>query len=205
MSSPAQAAANLANAQHSTGPRTDAGKAAASQNALKHGLTASTVLIPGEDPAEFAQFEQSLFDFWRPFDTGEEVMVQELIYVQWRLKRCVRLEAAIFSAETPDFKALNNISLHEARLKRQYSATLKELDILQKARWLRELEKFQQAEIIRRADIAAGRATNLAEFGFDFTLEKVDQHIRRQNHIEAATRALAKAASAAYPGPRRAA
>jgi hypothetical protein len=36
MSTPAQAAANLANAQQSTGPTTEAGKAASSQNALKN-------------------------------------------------------------------------------------------------------------------------------------------------------------------------
>ena len=49
MSSTAQAIANIENAQRSTGPRTEAGKAASSHNALKHGLTAQTVLLPGED------------------------------------------------------------------------------------------------------------------------------------------------------------
>ena len=193
MSTAAQTAANLANAQASTGPRTEEGKQRSSQNSLKHGLTASTVLIPGEDPAEYRAFKQELLDCWRPFDAGETVMVDELIDIQWRLKRCVRIEAAIFSVEAPDFKALNNISLHAARLKRQYSATFKELGEIQSARFQREQEKFLQAQVIRRADIAAGRLTNLSEFGFDFSLEQIDQHIRRKNYLEAAARAFTPA------------
>ena len=44
--------ANQANAQLSTGPRTEQGKAISSFNSLRHGLTAMTVLLPGEDPAQ---------------------------------------------------------------------------------------------------------------------------------------------------------
>ena len=44
---------NIQNATHSTGPRTDEGKAIASQNSLKHGLASGTLLIPGEDPAAY--------------------------------------------------------------------------------------------------------------------------------------------------------
>ena len=66
MSSAAQVAANVANAQHSTGPRTEEGKQTSSRNALKHGLTASTVLIPGEDPAAYAAFKNDLTADWKP-------------------------------------------------------------------------------------------------------------------------------------------
>src|ERR1700693_1905973 len=44
---------NRSNAQHSTGPRTDAGKQRSSQNALRHGLTARSAVIPSEDPADY--------------------------------------------------------------------------------------------------------------------------------------------------------
>jgi hypothetical protein len=43
--SPAQLAANTANAQPSTGPRTSEGKNHSSQHASKHGLTAREVII----------------------------------------------------------------------------------------------------------------------------------------------------------------
>jgi hypothetical protein len=54
MSSPAQILANRANAQESTGPRSAEGKAASRFNALKHGLDARSIVLPGEDPEEYA-------------------------------------------------------------------------------------------------------------------------------------------------------
>ena len=53
MSTIKQIEANRANALRSTGPRTEAGKAASSGNALRHGFTARRVVIEGEDPVLF--------------------------------------------------------------------------------------------------------------------------------------------------------
>ena len=53
MATPAQLLANRANAQKSTGPRSVEGKAASRFNALKHGLDARSIVLPGEDPAEY--------------------------------------------------------------------------------------------------------------------------------------------------------
>ena len=58
-------AANRANAQRSTGPRTAAGKARAAGNALVHGVLSRRVVLPGEDPAEFVAFADS----WRAYLT----------------------------------------------------------------------------------------------------------------------------------------
>jgi len=49
MSTAAQIAANQANAQSSTGPKSEDGKKRSSLNALKTGLTGRTVLMPGDD------------------------------------------------------------------------------------------------------------------------------------------------------------
>ncbi len=62
--------ANRRNAKKSTGPTTLGGKAKASMNALKHGLSAKTILIDGEGPEAFERFAQ---DFWKalePQDPG---------------------------------------------------------------------------------------------------------------------------------------
>ena len=53
MATPAQITANRANAQKSTGPRSAEGKSASRFNALKHGIDAASIVIPGEDPAEY--------------------------------------------------------------------------------------------------------------------------------------------------------
>ena len=49
MTSQAQTKANQKNARKSTGPKTPAGKARVSQNALTHGIYAAIPLLPGED------------------------------------------------------------------------------------------------------------------------------------------------------------
>src|ERR1035438_6628565 len=126
MSSAAQIVANIENAKHSTGPTTEAGKATSSQNALKHGLTAQTILLPGEDEAAYRKMCAGIFEAWAPAYEIEIQLVQNLCDTQWRINRCARLEAGILSADVPDFKALDSISKHEARLKRIYSTTLKE-------------------------------------------------------------------------------
>ena len=41
--------ANRRNAQKSTGPKTAEGKAITSQNAIRHGLLATEILLPDED------------------------------------------------------------------------------------------------------------------------------------------------------------
>ncbi len=58
---PPQIAANRTNALKCTGPRSEPGKAASRFNALKHGLDAESLMLPGEDPAEY----QALSDGWR--------------------------------------------------------------------------------------------------------------------------------------------
>ena len=194
MSTTTQAAANFANAQSSTGPKTSEGKAASSQNSLKHGLTAKTVLLPGEDPAEYQALTQGMTTDLAPGNTIESGLAQELINLQWRLQRVPRLEALLLDVDIPDFKALNNISLHAARMKRQYSATLKEFLQLQAARIQQEESEMQEAIILRRADVILNRPTDFAPFGFVFTVDEVDRHILRTDAMIAAKRTLSDAA-----------
>ena len=77
--------ANLANAQLSTGPVSVAGKAASSANSLKHGLTAQTVLLPGEDEAAYRKMCEGMFEKFAPACTPEQELVQLLCDIQWRL------------------------------------------------------------------------------------------------------------------------
>ena len=60
MTSFKQIEANRRNALKSTGPRSEDGKQRASQNAVRHGLTAETVLEVVEDPEEYKAFEQAV-------------------------------------------------------------------------------------------------------------------------------------------------
>ena len=58
--------ANRANARLSTGPRTESGKQRSSQNALSHGLTARTAVLPTEDPEAYQRHLQQFLDEYAP-------------------------------------------------------------------------------------------------------------------------------------------
>lgn len=60
MATEKQLVANRQNALKSSGPRSLDGKRRSSPNALRHGLTSTQMVIPGEDPAEFSEFRLSV-------------------------------------------------------------------------------------------------------------------------------------------------
>ena len=180
MSSAAQATANQANAQHSSGPRSITGKAASSQNALKHGLTAQTVVLPGEDEAAYLKMCEGMFADLAPEGEPERNLVQLLCDTQWRLHRCGRLEVAILTEDLLDHKGLDNISKHEARLRKQYSVTLKEAIGLIEARRRAEFDRMKEAMLTRRADKLKG-TSHFQEIGFVFSIDRIDAAIRRED------------------------
>lgn len=99
MTSDKQTQANRRNALKSTGPTTPEGKAAASQNALTHGLLSRAVLLPGEDEAALAELSGRLRDELRPVGELEGLLVERVIAAAWRLRRLGRVEAGIFAWE----------------------------------------------------------------------------------------------------------
>jgi hypothetical protein len=108
-----RAAANRANSQRSTGPRTTAGKQRSSLNALRHGLTAASPLLPSEAPAAFEDHRRRFFDEYQPATPTESRLVQELSDTSWRLNRIPVLEAALFS-QNPDPQTLIPLSPRSA-------------------------------------------------------------------------------------------
>ena len=66
MTTEKQIAANCRNTQKSTGPTTPKGKAIAKMNALRHGLTAQEILIPGEQREQFDELLERLAEEFEP-------------------------------------------------------------------------------------------------------------------------------------------
>lgn len=88
-----QSEANRRNALHSTGPTTPEGKQASRFNALRHGLRAKEIIIPGqEDPAEFEAILRELYEDWEPEGHTELHMVEQIGLAEWRLRRVHRAE-----------------------------------------------------------------------------------------------------------------
>ncbi len=99
-------ATNLLNAQHSTGPRTEAGKKKSSLNALRHGLTSQVVVLPTEDLAAYVAFTAEFHKDLDPVNVIEKQLVQTLADTQWRLNRCATLESNLYSVAFADAAAL---------------------------------------------------------------------------------------------------
>jgi hypothetical protein len=91
MSTSAQIIANQKNAQASTGPRTPEGKAASSQNATKHGATASRVVLAFEDPAEFERVHAEFCRQLRPGTCLEQFLIEDMVAAHWRMTRMQRV------------------------------------------------------------------------------------------------------------------
>jgi hypothetical protein len=99
MATKRQIAANRENAMRSTGPKTAAGRAAVSVNALKHGLTASKFVIPGEDAAELDRLHERFLAERDPIGSLETSLVWRMAMCEWQVRRSLVVEARLFEAE----------------------------------------------------------------------------------------------------------
>ena len=142
--SEARLIANQANAQLSTGPTSETGKAASSLNALKTGLTGRTVLLPGDDAAAYQAHIASFLKRHDPSGDAEQNLVQSLADTEWCLLRIPTLEMGIYALARFEFaelfpnesetvrhalidaktflvyqRQLNNLSIQEGRLRHQ--------------------------------------------------------------------------------------
>jgi hypothetical protein len=127
--SSARLAANAANAQHSTGPRTPEGKTRSSQNASKHGLTARELVIA---PGEQEEFADLLADFQadvQPQGAIQQALFNELVAAAWNLRRVRLLEAEPRNQDNPI--ELDRLARHHTRIERSFHRSLKELKALQ--------------------------------------------------------------------------
>lgn len=210
--SPLQLAANRRNAQLSTGPTTETGKKKASLNALRHGLTAQIVVLPGEDLAQYIKFASDFVQDLRPEGILETQLAQTLADYQWRLNRFRALEASLFAlgheqnapklnvgdgphaAEMQtalaaaqslrdNIDTLKILSIYELRLNRQFQNTLNQLRETQALRQQQLKEELAQATQIRNLHKQRGRNFNPAEFGFVSTNTQLETALRRKDAL----------------------
>ena len=92
MSTKAQIKANQQNAQKSTGPQTDEGKAVVSQNAVKHGLFAAEAVISGENPADYELYHDNFLAELLPVGMIESMLAERVVSLAWRQRRAERMQ-----------------------------------------------------------------------------------------------------------------
>lgn len=154
MISERQLNANRRNAQLSTGPRTPEGRAAVSQNALRHGLASKTAVLPTENPEEFRELRDSFFDEHQPSGPTETLLVEQMAISAWRLRRLRALETGLFTLRISQLsrdeneldpparayaydasgsRAIDSLTRYETRIERSFYRALHELQKLRAA------------------------------------------------------------------------
>jgi hypothetical protein len=99
MTSLRQIEANRRNAQLSTGPVTDEGKRRSRRNAVRHGLTAETVIAALEDAEDYAAFEMAVTSDYDARTAVERELVLRLASLLWRLRRATAIESGLFKIQ----------------------------------------------------------------------------------------------------------
>jgi hypothetical protein len=99
MSSFRQIEANRRNARLSTGPVTEEGKKRSRQNALRHGLTAETVVDALEDAEDYGAFERAVTADYDAQSAVERELVLRLASLLWRLRRATAIETGLFKLQ----------------------------------------------------------------------------------------------------------
>jgi hypothetical protein len=97
-----QILANQRNAQKSTGPVSDDGKAVVARNALKHGVFCEDLLAEGEDPAELDAFRNAFLADIAPLGASQCILAERIISASWRLKRLSRAEVLAHASLADD-------------------------------------------------------------------------------------------------------
>jgi hypothetical protein len=99
MTSFRQVEANRRNARLSTGPVTEEGKRRSRQNAIRHGLTAETVIDAFEDADDYAAFEMAVTADYDAQSAVERELVLRLASLLWRLRRATAIESGLFKIQ----------------------------------------------------------------------------------------------------------
>jgi len=119
MTSFRQIEANRCNALKSTGPRSEAGKRVSRRNAVRHGLTAETVIGTLEDADDYRAFEEAITADFDAQSAVERELVLRLASILWRLRRATTMETGLFEIQAQQ--------LHDYRQSRQLLSNSREL------------------------------------------------------------------------------
>jgi hypothetical protein len=155
MASAKQIAANHANAQKSTGPRTELGKLNSRLNAVSHGLTGQVFLKTAQQDEAYNTYRARLYPDLDPANAVELDFAERIIYDSWRIHRASAIESNLYAIAEAAFdtgnpnqddalndahtfqlndKTINLLSLYQQRLQRGIRRDLEMLRKMQKER-----------------------------------------------------------------------
>jgi hypothetical protein len=115
MTSYRQIEANRRNALKSTGPKSEEGKQVSRCNALRHGLTAETVIGSLEDAEDYKAFEAAITADYDAQSAVERELVLQLASILWRLRRATTMETGLFEIQADHAPRENRQLLLDSR------------------------------------------------------------------------------------------
>jgi hypothetical protein len=165
MATEAQMRANTANAQRSTGPRTDQGKAKSAMNAIHHGMcVAATVLLPEEDPELLMAMTVEMTRDLDPQGPMERMLVDRIITAAWRLRRAHIVECGIFERTDNVYDPGNGAKTFTQFLRRKFESACKSADALGKlSRYESAIERSLHRALSELRRLQDARGTGPAE------------------------------------------
>ena len=114
-----QIEANRRNARRSTGPVTEDGKQRSRCNAVRHGLTAETVISALEDADDYKAFEASVTADYDAQSAVERELVLRLASLLWRIRRATTIETGLF-----ELQARHLLQIRRTREEQQRSRSI---------------------------------------------------------------------------------
>jgi hypothetical protein len=200
--SSARLAANRQNAQLSSGPRTTAGKAKVSLNAIKTGLTSQVIVLSAEQEPIYQQHMDRRLAKYSPVTEDEQMLVQAVTDNEWRLLQIAPLESAIYAtglrefadhfADEPDpatraalvrgqtllhyRRDLSNLALQERRIRNHLEKDVAKLEALQQSRL--EKRKGQISYSLKLIN-ELGDTFKPSDCGFDFSTAELQTFIEQ--------------------------
>ena len=160
MTTEKQILANQQNAKLSTGPRTDSGKRRSRRNAIRHGLTAETVIDTLEDSADYTAFERAIKSDYSPQTAIEGQLVSRLASLLWRLRRAVIVESGLLNMQAETIQSPCSRPTSESDVDR--------LSIFRKFLHSSDLEKSMSKQREDKDDIGAERNQTNANIARSF-------------------------------------
>jgi hypothetical protein len=214
-------AANLRNAQNSTGPTSADGKIKSSHNAVRHGFTGQVVILTPEDRESHDKFCGAIVEDLHPETPVERQFAHSIAEDFWRnnrlraaennllAKACAGSENEIETAlDTADAflqqtKQLSLLSLYEQRINRSIQKNMDQLRQVQTERKAEQSKQMEQAMLLAQQSLIKGLEYKPASDGFVYSTAQINQAIDRNNRLTEAVMAT-KAAKLAVVSSRAA-
>jgi hypothetical protein len=178
--SEAKLAANRANAELSTGPSSERGKQRSALNAMKHGLTGRTVVLPKEDKEAYRAFCARMVTSLKPETPKEEELAQLVADQYWRLRRIKTVEDALEERGEVSVQEIATLGTYQQRINRVLKDAEERLAEMQALRRRGEAARNVEAIRLYKLHKMLEMPWHPEEFGFDYSEAEMERRVREQ-------------------------